>query len=97
MARRTKDTPGRATPKGTQPASKGGGPAPSSRYTPPIPKEYKVSPVWVPILLVSLLAVGMLTIVCNYLGVLPGGASNWYLFLGLGFITAGFVVATNYH
>ena len=43
-----------------------------------------------------LLLLGMLVIVCNYLGLLPGEASNGYLFLGLGFITAGFLVATRY-
>ena len=94
MARRTKDAPGRVTPKG---GAKGRvTPGASSRYTPPIPKSYKVSPVWVPVLLLSLLIVGMLVILCNYLGLLPGGASNGYLLIGLGLITAGFIVATRY-
>jgi hypothetical protein len=35
-------------------------------------------------------------VVINSLGVLPGGASNWYLLLGLGLIAAGFVIATQY-
>jgi hypothetical protein len=95
MARRTKDAPGRVTPKG---GAKPGRvtPAPSNRYTPPIPKAYKVSPIWVPILLLTLLIVGMLVILCNYLGLLPGGASNGYLLLGLALITMGFIVATRY-
>lgn len=67
------------------------------RYTPPIPKEYKVSPKWVPITMFTSLGLGMVIIVVNYLGVLPGGASNWYLLLGLGLITVGFVTATQYH
>ena len=46
--------------------------------------------------MLSLLVVGMLVIICNYLGLLPGEASNGYLFLGLGFITVGFLVATQY-
>ncbi len=46
--------------------------------------------------MLTLLLLGMLVIVCNYLGLLPGEASNGYLFLGLGFITAGFLVATRY-
>jgi len=102
MARRTKDAPGgRVTPKGGRVTPKGGGGGhalapPSGRYTPPTPKVYKESPVWVPVLLISLLVVGMLTIVTDYLGLLPGGASNWYLFLGLGFITLGFITATRY-
>jgi hypothetical protein len=40
------------------------------------------------------LGIGMLLIVVNYLGVLPGGASNWYLLVGLLFITIGFITAT---
>jgi hypothetical protein len=64
------------------------------RYTPPVPKEYKESPRWVAVLMFTLLIVGMVLIVVNYLGVLPGGASNWYLLVGLGFITTGFITAT---
>jgi hypothetical protein len=96
MARRTKDAPkgGRVTPKGgPKPKT---APAPSGRYTPPIPKQYKESPKWVPILMLTFLALGMMTIVGNYLGLLPGGAKNAYLFVGLGFITCGFITATRY-
>ena len=88
---------GRVTPKKTlvrhAPTSH---PAPSGRYTPPIPREVKVSAPWVPYLMFTLLGVGMLVIVTNYLGVLPGGAKNTYLFGGLASITAGFLVATRY-
>ena len=69
----------------------------AGRYTPPVPKEFKVSPLWVPVLMFSLLGVGMLTIVTNYMGILPGGASNSYLIAGLVMITAGFITATRYH
>ena len=79
----TKGTTGRVTP-------------PSGRYTPPIPKEFKVSPRWVPVLMFALLIGGMLLIIVNYLGVLPGGANNWYLLAGLGMITGGFITATQY-
>ena len=103
MARKTKDAPGRTTPKGGRVTPKGGArpaatPTSSStgRYTPPTPKYYKESPKWVPVLLLTFLALGMLTIVCNYLGLLPGGANNWYLFVGLGLITCGFITATRY-
>ncbi|MGH9065076.1 MAG: cell division protein CrgA [Acidimicrobiales bacterium] len=68
----------------------------SGRYTPPIPRSKKSSPVWVPVLLLSLLVLGILVIIVNYLAVLPGGASNWYLLVGLALICAGFVVATQY-
>jgi hypothetical protein len=45
----------------------------------------------------TLLALGVLTIILNYVNLLPGDANNGYLLLGLGLITGGFVVATNYH
>ena len=76
---------GRTTPKG------------QGRYTPPIPREERVSPRWMPILILGLLLAGVGVIILNYLGVMPGGASNWYLILGLGLIVAGFITATNYH
>src|SRR5688500_4918043 len=87
---------GRGAAKGTQPPRRPGQPAPQGRYTPPIPREVKVSPIWVPIVMFGLLGLGMIVIVTNYLGVLPGGAKNLYLFLGLGMITGGFLAATRY-
>ena len=87
MARRTKDAPGRATPKGTRPnrpAKASGRATPSSaattryareatgRYTPPTSQEeHKPSPWWVPALMLSFFGGGILAIVLNYLGVLP--------------------------
>ena len=83
------------TPKGgpTRPSR----PEASSRYTPPIPQEFKVSPTWVPILMFALLGVGLVIIFCNYLGVLPGGTKNSYLLVGLASILGGIVTATQYH
>ena len=85
--------PGRVTPAGTT----GRGPSPSSRYTPPVPREVKVSPVWVPILMGVLIGVGSALIILNYLDILPGGAKNEYLLVGLAMITAGFITATQWH
>ena len=88
MAKRVKPNKprgGRTTPKA------------SARYTPPVPKEQKVSPKIVPILMFTFLGLGMLTILLNYVELLPGGAENWYLIVGLVFITAGFITATQYH
>jgi hypothetical protein len=80
---------GRVTPKAR--------PSPSGRYTPPIPREHKVSPRWVPVVMGLLLVAGMVMIVTNYLNLLPGAdPSNWYLLGGLGLITAGFIVATRW-
>jgi hypothetical protein len=54
------------------------------------------SPRWYGWLIVSLLAVGTLVIVLNYLAVLPGSVSSWYLVSGLLVMFAGFYLATRY-
>ena len=93
-------TTGRVTPKGgtkPKPVEHVDAGIASGRYTPPIPREQKVSPWWVPALMFTFLGLGVLVIVLNYVGLLPGDTSNGYLLLGLGFITVGFIVATNYH
>lgn len=74
------------TPKGTRPAGE--------QFLPP---EAKASPMWVPVLLFSLLAAGMVLIIVNYLDLIPGGTSNWWLLGGLGLILAGVVTATQLH
>jgi hypothetical protein len=71
-------------------------PKPTARYTPPVPKSVKVSPKWVPVVMFAMLGIGVLFVVINYMGLLPGGASNWYLLLGLGLIAGGFIAATQY-
>jgi hypothetical protein len=86
---------GRVTPKGT--TTTGARPGASTRYTPPVPREMKVSPMWVPVLMFTLLGLGLVVIFLNYLGVLPGGTSNAYLGVGLLSICAGIMVATQYH
>ena len=92
---------GRTTPKGGAVASprvakSSSAPDASSRYTPPIPRDVKVSPIWVPILMFVLLGVGTLVILVNYTGVL-WSTSNWYLLGGLMAILGGIVTATQYH
>jgi Cell division protein CrgA len=98
---------GRVTPKATKPGSlPSASPAPaaprrtvqtpSSRYTPPTPKSVKVSPMWVPVLMFGLLILGAVMIVLNYLELLPGSVTNWYLLGGLGLILGGIFVATQY-
>jgi len=51
----------------------------------------------VPVLILTFFGLGLICILLNYLGLLPGGANNWYLLLGLGLIVAGFIAATRYH
>jgi hypothetical protein len=65
---------------------------------PPVAKEAKVSPRWYVILMFSLMAVGVLTIIINYLGLLPGGQMrSIFLYTGLAAIAAGFIMTLNYH
>lgn len=87
--------PGRFTPKSAKTPSKQV-PAPTDRYTPPIPRNKRSSPPWVPVLMLSLLVLGALVIICDYLGVLPYSPTAWYLLVGLVLVAAGFGVATQY-
>lgn len=103
MPRKTKDArPGRVTPKGGPVNRKVAASAPagshsSGRYTAPIPQEFKVSPWWVPALMIGFFAAGVIVILLNYLSLLGGSASNVYLFVGLGLIVAGFITSTRWH
>ncbi len=68
----------------------------SGKYTPPVPKTVRRSPRWFgPAVLFALVA-GVLLILLNYLTVLPGAVSAWYLVAGLVVIFLGFVMATRY-
>ena len=69
----------------------------SGRYTAPKPRTEHHSPFWVPVIMSTMFLTGLAVIVLNYLNLLPGDTSNTYLLVGLGLITGGFVVATNYH
>lgn len=92
---------GRVTPRGGPEARNR--PEASGRYTPPIPREMKVSPMWVPVLMGVLLVLGTAVILLNYVellptwGFLPDETSNAWLLVGLGLILAGIVVATQWH
>jgi hypothetical protein len=104
---------GRVTPKGGSASSgstaghtHGSGratPTASARYTPPVPREMKVSPWWVPALFFGMLAIGVLIIILNYVellptwGFLPDDTSNVWLLVGLALILAGIIVATQWH
>ena len=102
-----KPTGGRVTPKGTRPGNPAARtptervdeahPGSSTRYTPPVPASEKISAPWVAPTMFGLLGSGGAVIILNYLDVLPGGTSNWYLFLGLGLILAGIITATRLH
>ena len=100
--KRRPTTSGRVTPKGgvaktRRAGGSSGAAAGSSRYTPPVPGGSRPpSPTWVPVLMFTLFALGMLTLILNYVSLLPGAVSNWYLLAGLGFILGGIITATQY-
>lgn len=54
------------------------------------------SPHWFGWLLIDLLLFGMLVITLNYLQVLPGSTSSWYLVIGLISMFSAFYLATRY-
>ncbi len=107
MAPKERSGPGRAQRKG---ASAGGrttvstksrigrytAPESSGKYTPPIPKDVRRSPRWFGVAVLGALILGVLLILLNYLTVLPGSVSAWYLVAGLVVIFFGFVMATRY-
>ncbi|MGH2556587.1 MAG: cell division protein CrgA [Actinomycetota bacterium] len=68
------------------------------RYQPPPKKKRKPSPRWFGPLILGLMFAGVIVIVVNYLGLMPGttGATNLYLFVGLGLIAAGFAGSTQW-
>ena len=69
------------------------------RYQPPPKKKPKPSPRWFGALILVLMFAGVILIVVNYLGLVPGTggrASNAYLFVGLGLIAAGFLASTQW-
>ncbi|MGZ4675977.1 MAG: cell division protein CrgA [Acidimicrobiia bacterium] len=65
------------------------------RPTPPAKtKTPPPSKLWIPALMFSLILIGVTVIVTNYFGLLVGGQNNWFLLIGIGEVTIGFVVAT---
>jgi hypothetical protein len=93
-------TTGRVTPKKDAVVDKADRTPPpaSGRYTPPVPKEWRESPKWVPVLMFAFLGIGALLIIVNYTPLMDklGGSSNWYLLGGLGLVTLGFITATKW-
>lgn len=83
------------------PVSKGRNKA-NKRPTPPKkPAASRVetkgpSPLWYVVTMFGLMAVGILVILLNYMGLLPGGTSNLYLLSGLAGIGIGFAMTLNY-
>jgi hypothetical protein len=64
---------------------------------PPIPESARVSPPWYAAVMFGLMGVGVLLIILNYIGIVPGGQQSMWLYIGLGAIGAGFMMTLNYH
>ena len=91
---------GETTTLGGMPVSKGRKKA-KKRPTPPSHKPTAVdtkgpSPTWYVVLMFGLMALGIIIILANYVGVLPGATSNGYLYAGLAMIGGGFAMTMNY-
>lgn len=78
------------------PKSKGRRKPKQVTHTPPPPKEVKVSPTWYVVLMFSMMALGVLIIILNYIDLMPGEAIRW-LYVGLVAIAIGFVMTLNYY
>ena len=94
-SRRGRSAKGRATPKGGTTLGRYTDPESSGRYTRAVPSSKKVSPRWWAPVMLLFMALGVLVILLNYLGVL-GAASGWWLVGGIGLIGGGFLMATAY-
>ncbi len=100
MATKAKAGPGKAQKKGRssgRTTTPGTPSAASTRYTPPVPKSVKSSPRWMGLLIIGLFLLGVLIVILNYAGVLPGGVNNLWLLAAIGSIFAGLILATRYH
>lgn len=54
------------------------------------------SPTWYVVTLFSLMGLGMLIILANYISLLPGSPDNTWLLIGLAGIGGGFAMTLNY-
>ncbi len=69
------------------------------RYQPPPRKKPKPSPRWFGPTIVALWFTGVIIVVLNYLGLIPGThgvATNFWLLTGLVVIAVGFLAATQW-
>ncbi len=107
MASTANQGPGKAQKKGrsttgrvtasAKGASSSSGSIQSSRYTPPIDRNQKVSPRWFGVLIIGMFVLGVVIVILNYADLLPGGVNNAWLIAAIGAIFVGLLLATRYH
>ncbi len=99
MATKAKAGPGKAQKKGRSGGrtTTPGASVQSNRYTAPIPKNAKTSPRWMGFVIIGLFVLGVLVVILNYAGALPGGVNNLWLVAAIAAIFAGLILATRYH
>ena len=73
----------------------------ANRRPPPPPKPAPVkekgpSPTWYIAIMFALMGIGVLVIVVNYIGLIPGGTESIWLLSGLGAIAVGFGMTLNF-
>ena len=93
MAPPKRKSGGRVSPPAGSGQPDSGRPSASSRYTPPVPETAKVSPQWVPVLMLVLLILGVVVIMLRNLAF---SGNNWLLLVGLGCILGGLYTATKW-
>jgi hypothetical protein len=69
----------------------------STRYTPPVAKRVKTSPRWLGVSILVLFLLGVLVVILDYAGLLPGGVNNIWLVAAIALIFVGLILATRYH
>ena len=66
-------------------------------YVPPPPvKRRRPSPRWYGFVVLGVMALGVASIVLNYMNLVPGGTSQFWLWGGLALIGLGFAAATRW-
>ena len=59
-------------------------------------KSGETSPKWYAAMMFTLMAIGVVVIILNYIDLVPGGHRSIFLYSGLGSIAAGFLMTMNY-
>jgi hypothetical protein len=100
MATKAKPGPGKSQKKGRSSGGRtteSGRTTKSTRYTPPVPKNVKTSPRWMGPVIIGFFLLGVLVVIFNYAGLLPGGVNNLRLVAAIAAIFVGLIMATRYH